>query len=74
MLSVACNSDQTTKARIFERRQIDSTEIMIKYQYTVDSRQYVDSATISNIILPQDTITVKVSSSNPAKSTPHLED
>ena len=70
----ACNSGTTASAHIFERQQIDSNKLMIKYRYSIDNKEYSDSATIENRVLHKDTITVKVDKGNPAETTPQLEE
>jgi hypothetical protein len=67
----ACKSDKKVQAKIFERKEIDSLQILIKYKYSVNNQQYVDSATIKNVALPNDTITVNLAN-NPSESTPDL--
>lgn len=73
LLLSACNSEQTASAHIFERKQVDSTQLMIKYNYSINDKQYTDSATIDNTVLKHDTITVKVDANSPEKSIPDLK-
>ena len=55
-------------AQIFERKHISNEKLLIKYQYTVDERTFIDSAAITNKVLDGDTIVVSFKSDNPGKS------
>lgn len=70
----SCSSNQVAEARIFERKEQPGNKLLIKYQYLVDGRQYSDSATINNRVLDGDTITVKYSSSDPARAIPEVNE
>jgi hypothetical protein len=73
IIMVGCSNEQTVKAQIFERKQIDSNQLMIKYQYSIKQQQFIDSTTIDNVVLHHDTIDIKVDNDNPAKSSPDLK-
>jgi hypothetical protein len=70
---VACNNEEVADAKIFERKEQEGNRLMIKYNYTVDGKQYLDSAEIDNIVLEGDVIPVKYEKSNPQKAFPQLE-
>jgi hypothetical protein len=69
----ACNNQQLTVAKIFERRHESGNRLLIKFRYAVDSKEYIDSATIENTPLEGDSIAVKYEKSSPGKATPQLE-
>ncbi len=66
----ACKSQKVVDAKIFERKEQGSNRLLIKYNYMVEGKQYVDSAEIDNIVLHGDYISVRYDKSSPDKATP----
>ncbi|MDQ6814734.1 MAG: hypothetical protein M3040_13415 [Bacteroidota bacterium] len=71
-LLTSCGKQEQLKAKIFERREIKGNRLMIHYQYKVNEKAYLDSATISNVIIRNDSIRIIIDPSNPSKSIPDL--
>lgn len=69
---MSCNSRQRFKAKVFERKQLDSHSIMIHYQYTVDEKNYIDSAILPDTAIFENTIDVVETGNNPPKAIPAL--
>jgi uncharacterized lipoprotein NlpE involved in copper resistance len=70
---VGCNQQSQVNATIFERKEIDSGNLLIKYRYIVDGQDHTDSAIISNQVIGSDSITIKISKTSPKTSIPLLE-
>ena len=72
VFGVACKSQNIVEAKIFERKEQDGNKLLIKYNYSVEGKQYTDSARIDNVVIEGDMIPVKFETSNPAKAVPQL--
>jgi hypothetical protein len=70
---VACHKQQQLKARIFERRELNGNRLMIQFKYTVKNKLYTDSATIANLVINNDSISIIIDPENPAKAIPELK-
>ncbi|GEO09452.1 DUF3592 domain-containing protein [Segetibacter aerophilus] len=70
---IGCGQQEQLKAKIFERRDIKGNRLVIRYRYTVDDKVYIDSATVRNIVINSDSITVVIDPSNPGKSIPDIK-
>lgn len=70
---ISCNTQKEVEAKIFERKEQEGNKLLIKYRYSVSGKEYVDSATIDNINLEGDLITVNYQSSNPANAVPRVK-
>lgn len=68
----ACNQQQRVKAKIFERRELAKNHLVIKYKYLIDNKIYIDSATVRNTVIGNDSINVIIDVSNPSKALPDL--
>ena len=68
----ACRQQQQLKAKIFERKELKGNRLMIRYQYLVNQTTYTDSATVANVIIDTDSISVIIDPSNPGKSIPDI--
>jgi hypothetical protein len=68
----SCGQQQQVKARIFERKELKGNRLMIRYQYAVDEKVYVDSATVGNVIINTDSIPIIIDPANPEKSVPDI--
>jgi hypothetical protein len=66
----ACKQPQQVRAKIFERQEVDSNKLMIKYSYIVKDRTYVDSLTTQNRIIDSEHIYITIDPSNPQKGIP----
>ena len=71
-LFASCGQQQQLKAKIFERKDLKGNRLMIRYQYLVNEKTYVDSATVANVIINTDSISVIIDPSNPGKSIPDI--
>ena len=69
---VSCNRQKQANAIIFERKEIDSGQLMIKYSYSYNDVNYIDSATINSKVVVGDSIVVGVTVDSPEKSIPML--
>jgi hypothetical protein len=67
-----CGKQQQLKAKIFERRELRGNRLMIRYHYEVNGRLFSDSATIANVVIGVDSISITVDPSNPGKSIPDI--
>jgi hypothetical protein len=63
---------QPLKGRIFERKEVDSTMLMIKYRYVVNGKENIDSVTINNRKIDNDSINLMTDPSNPGKAVPQI--
>ncbi|MDB5246090.1 MAG: hypothetical protein JWQ40_484 [Segetibacter sp.] len=62
----ACQQQQKeVQAKIFERRALDDSSLVIKYTYTVENKTWIDSATIKNIVISKDSINLIPNPSKP---------
>jgi len=68
VLSLASCNNGTIKAKIFERKEIADSNLLIKFRYKVNDNFYVDSAVIKNRVLGSDEVKIKVDQANPAKA------
>lgn len=71
-LLLACKDEQKLKAKIFERKEVEDNRLMIKYKYNAKGRSFIDSATIKNIVIANDSINVIIDPANPGKASPQL--
>ena len=69
-LFAGCGQQQQVKAKIFERRDLQSNRLMIRYQYLVNDKLYIDSATVANVVINTDSIFVIIDPSHPEKAIP----
>lgn len=67
---LACRDQQQVKAKIFERKELSENRLIIKYQYTLAGQTYIDSASVKNIVIGNDSITLIIDPSNPQRSLP----
>jgi hypothetical protein len=73
LLIVSCKNQQSVKAKIFERKEVEGNRLLIGYKYVFDNKEYIDSAIITNVVVESDSISVMVNPKSPAKSTPEIE-
>lgn len=73
LILISCNNQNIVDAKIFERKEQEGNRLLIKYQYTIDGSQYIDSAIIENVVLEGDSIPVKFKVDNPQKAIPQIE-
>ena len=69
----SCRSQQSVKAKIFERKQIEENRLLIKFGYVVNEKEYIDSSIIKNVVLASDSINVIIDPANPAKAIPDFK-
>lgn len=67
-----CGRQQQLKAKIFERRELRGNRLMIRYRYEVNGKLFSDSATIANVVIGSDSISIIINPSNPGKSIPDI--
>jgi len=72
VLISACNSQKQVKAKIIERKEVEGNRLSIIYKYEIDGKIFTDSTTIANKIIGNDSISISIAPSNPAKNTPQL--
>ena len=70
--ATACGKQQHVRAKVFERRELKENRLSIRYQYKVDEKLYIDSATVANVVIKTDSIYVIIDPSNPGKSIPDI--
>ena len=63
-----CEGKKTTKANIFERREVEENKLMIKYAFSANGTSIIDSTIIDNKVLNTDSIGVTYNPSNPAEN------
>ena len=68
----SCGKKEQVKGIIFERKELPNNRLLISYSYAFNDKTYIDSATVSNKVLPLDTINVILNSGVPTKSLPDL--
>ena len=69
----ACRRQKQVHAKIFERRELNDTTLVILYQYNIENKTYIDSANIKNIVISNDSIILKADPSRPDKWIPELK-
>jgi hypothetical protein len=69
---IACRQKEEVKGVIFERKELPDNRLLIRYHYLFSNKTYFDSATVSNKVLPLDSINVIIDPQVPAKSLPDL--
>jgi len=69
---VGCDSQETVRAKVFERKRIEKDRLLIKFGYLVNDKAYTDSAVIKNIVIKSDSINVIIDPSNPTKGIPQI--
>ncbi|MCW3107471.1 MAG: hypothetical protein JWQ09_1977 [Segetibacter sp.] len=69
---VSCGQQEQLKAKIFERRELKGNRLMIRYEYSVNNKVYTDSATVANVVINSDSISVIIDPLNPSKSLPDI--
>ena len=72
VLGLACKSQNRVDAKIYERKEEEGNRLLIKYQYQVNGKDFRDSATINNIVLDSDTISIKYETDHPERTTPEV--
>ncbi|QEC65878.1 hypothetical protein FRZ67_00640 [Panacibacter ginsenosidivorans] len=67
---ISCNASHSveTKAYIFERKLLDNGELLICYTFNSGNALVQDSSIITNMVIPQDSISIVYEKSNPANS------
>lgn len=69
LLLFACSSGQEESiAHITQRRVDQSEKLMITYQFVFEGKQYQDSVTVKNKVIPHDSLKVVFPSGHPEKS------
>ncbi|HSU49105.1 MAG TPA: hypothetical protein VLJ41_00880 [Segetibacter sp.] len=68
-----CGRQQQLKAKIFERKELKGNRLLIKYHYYVNNNNYIDSATLPNVIIGSDSIYIIIDPSYPGKSIPDIQ-
>jgi hypothetical protein len=68
----ACKNQQQVKAKIFERKELGQNRLVIKYKYLIDNKIYIDSASVRNTVIGNDSINIIIDVTNPAESLPDL--
>ena len=68
----ACGKKEEVKGIIFERKELPNNRLLIRYHYAFNNNTYYDSATVSNKILPIDSINVLLDPAAPHKALPEL--
>lgn len=68
----ACRQQQHLKAKIFERRELSKNRLLIKYRYITGNKVHIDSASVKNTIISNDSISIIIDPSHPGKSLPDL--
>ena len=66
----ACSQKKQVKAKIFERKQVNKNRLIIKYRFAERNKIYIDSASVRNIIIGNDSINLIIDPANPEKSIP----
>lgn len=67
-LFFSCSQKVEISGLIFERKVLPQNKLQIKYRYQFGEKKYVDSAVVSNKILPVDTIQLHIDTRNPEKA------
>lgn len=67
---LACRGHQEVKAKIFERKEVSENRLIIKYQYTLAGKTYIDSAAVKNIVIGNDSINLIIDPADPQRSLP----
>ena len=70
---VACSNKSYVKARVYERKEVTDSLIMIKYRYMAKGKTFTDSATVRNKVMEGDSIKVSLDFKRPEKSKPSFE-
>ena len=68
----ACGKKEEAKGIIFERKELPNNRLLIRYHYTFNDKTFYDSATVSNKVLPIDSINVILDPSAPTQALPVL--
>ncbi len=69
-IAAACGRSDAAKAKVFERKELNNDQLLIHYTYRVDNKTFTDSATVTNKVIPTDSINIVVDPQNPGKSFP----
>lgn len=69
---LACHQQQKVKAKIFERKEVSKNRLIIKYKYIAGGKTYVDSASVKNIVIGNDSINLTIDPAHPQISLPDL--
>lgn len=67
---LACRDQQQVRAKIFERKEVSENRLIIKYQYTLAGKTYIDSASVKNVVIGNDSINLIIDPANPQRSLP----
>lgn len=58
-LAISCRQKQTTTAKIIERKTAND-KVLVKYAYSLNNQQYIDSEMVANVIIPHDSIKLQI--------------
>lgn len=72
LLTLSCKNQQTTKAKIFERKEVDGNKLLLKYKYNKAGKTFMDSTVVENVIIPDDTIEILIDENDNSRSTVKL--
>ena len=72
LVITACGKKEEAKGIIFERKELPNNRLLIRYHYAFNDKTYNDSATVSNKVLPIDSINVILDPSAPTHALPVL--
>lgn len=72
ILVSACKQKETVKAKIIERTIVSENEIKIRFKYQYAAKEYIDSVTIKNDVIKEDSIFVTIDTSQPGVATTHF--
>ncbi len=68
----ACSKKEEVKGIIFERKELSDNLLLIRYSYAYNNKTYYDSVTVSNKVLPIDTINIIIDPLVPTHALPVL--
>ena len=63
-----CSNNNTIDARIYERKHLQGDSLQIKYRYTVNQKEFVDSAVVANKVIPDDAINIIINKNDPTQT------
>jgi hypothetical protein len=64
------HKQQQVKAKIFERKEIDNNRLLLKYKYQSGATTYIDSVTVRNFVIANDSINIIIDPDKPQRSLP----
>jgi hypothetical protein len=56
---LACKQKHTLKAKIIERTTLNN-QLLIKYTFKLNNKQYIDSQMLANTVIPHDSIMIQI--------------